>query len=262
MLKHKKLFVLILSFIFVLNFNSVNAKESNKIESTNFTDLKKLIHIKELPISDKVVYLTFDDGPSENTIKILEILDKNNVKATFFVNGNISKFGKDTYQKIHKGGHVIGNHTFSHNYANQYKSVESFMEDYYNLDKLLYEITGEENYLLRFPGGSNNTVSKKYGGAYIMKEIQSHIKEVEPNVVYFDWNVDSGDANGKKLSSQDISNNVINGVLKRKRAIVLMHDSKPKTQTVEALDSIISRLKQEGYSFEVLNVNTKTVQFQ
>ena len=184
------------------------------------------------------------------------------MKATFFVNGNNSSFAKEIYKRIVNEGHAIGNHTYTHNYATQYSSVEAFMKDLNRLNTLLKEVVNIEPDIMRFPGGSNNTVSRKYGGKTVMKEIQNHLKEAKPNMVYYDWNVDSGDANGKKLTSDDIANNVINGTKTKSRAIVLMHDSKPKVQTVNALNKIITELKSLGYSFETLTSEVKPVQFQ
>jgi peptidoglycan-N-acetylglucosamine deacetylase len=207
----------------------------------------------------KIAYLTFDDGPSQNTVEILKILKAYNVKATFFVNGNSSNFGKGIYKQMIHEGHAIGNHTYSHDYSKAYTSLNSFLADFYKLENLLYEVTGIKPKIMRYPGGSNNTVSNRYGGRTVVKQI---INEMNGRgYVYFDWNVDSTDASVYRQSKSKIISAVLNGSKGKSKVIVLMHDSAPKTTTVQALPAIIEGLIMQGFRFEVITKNSYTVQF-
>lgn len=209
--------------------------------------------------SGKVAYLTFDDGPSHNTQKILDILDEYKVKATFFVNGNRSPFGHQMYKEIVGRGHALGNHTFSHNYSTIYSSVNHFFEDFYQLENELYQVVGFKPKLVRFPGGSNNQVSRQFGGQTIMYEIAWEM--LNRGYVYFDWNVDSRDAQVRVQDKQVIVDSVLKGSANLQAAIILMHDSAPKTTTVEALPEIIEGLKKQGFRFEVMTPESFIVQF-
>lgn len=206
----------------------------------------------------KYAYLTFDDGPSANTIKILDYLKENNIKATFFVNG---REGHDsTYKRIVEEGHTIANHSNTHDYAKIYKSVDSFMEDINNLSDLIKEKTGVQAKVFRFPGGSNNTVSHKYGGENIMSKIIPAVEEA--GYTYFDWNVDSTDA-AKALQDKDvIVNSVLSGTKYTNNAVILMHDAAAKKTTVEALPTIVEGLKKQGFMFKALDPKSHPVKFK
>ena len=108
----------------------------------------------------KRVYLTFDDGPSDNTEEILDILKKYDVKATFFVVGNTSEHGQELLKRIVEEGHSIGIHSYSHKYSAIYDSEESFFEDFNKISDYIYDVTGVRTQICRLPGGSSNTVSK------------------------------------------------------------------------------------------------------
>ena len=207
----------------------------------------------------KIAYLTFDDGPSKNTSKILNILKKYNVKATFFVNGK--PIYKDMYIRMNKEGHKIGNHTYCHEYNEIYTSVEDFKSDVNKLNRLLIEYGIKPNYMLRFPGGSNNTVSEKYGGKIIMDELVQVMSE--EGYKYYDWNVTSGDASKQSLSKEEIVKNVINGCKNNNNAVILFHDLNPKLSTVEALPEVIEYLLSENYEFRTLSNNKDScIQFK
>jgi peptidoglycan/xylan/chitin deacetylase (PgdA/CDA1 family) len=207
----------------------------------------------------KVAYLTFDDGPSKNTDKILDILKKYKVKATFFVIGNTTENGKREYQKIINDGHTIGNHTFSHDYNQIYQSVESFKKDFKKQEALLHDTIGIEPKIMRFPGGSNNHVSWHAGGKGVMKLIADAM--VQDGYQYFDWNVDSTDASKVVQERSIIVTSVLSEAKDKKKAIVLMHDAAPKTTTVEALPEIIEGLQAQGFSFDTLHPDSFTYQF-
>ena len=108
---------------------------------------------------EKIVYLTFDDGPSDNTKKILDILDQYKVKGTFFVTGNNQK-KNDLIRLAYEKGHSIGLHTYTHDYASVYASEENYFKDLQEIPDMVENVTGEKSCLIRFPGGSSNTISK------------------------------------------------------------------------------------------------------
>jgi len=226
--------------------------------------LDKLIEAGEKvtkePIDEnaKHAYLTFDDGPSDNTIRILDELKKNDVKATFFV------IGKDGYDEVYKRivdeGHTLAIHSNTHDYASIYTSVYSFMTDINTLADKLENITGYRPTVMRFPGGSNNTVSYKYGGEDLMDKLVNKVTEV--GFVYFDWNVDSTDATGNNIDKDVISHSVLNGSDDKHNAIILMHDAAAKKTTADALPQIIAGLQKKGFVFAPIDDQTPTVQFK
>lgn len=194
----------------------------------------------------KICFLTFDDGPSKNTPKILDILDRYNIKATFFVIGR----GKTEYMKdIVDAGHAIGLHSYSHEFSQIYQSETAYFEDLQKLSDLVRETTGVTTTLMRFPGGSSNTASKKYCNG-IMTALTKSVEQ--KGYAYFDWNCDSHDADGATVPASQIINSI-----KRESGAqhltVLMHDAGAKTSTVEALPAVIEYLQQQGYSFQKLN---------
>ncbi|EEG77072.1 polysaccharide deacetylase family protein [Dethiobacter alkaliphilus] len=198
-------------------------------------------------------YLTFDDGPSNNTLAILDILAEENILATFFVIGNNQSDNPDAYRLIVEAGHVLGNHTYSHDYDYIYDSPENFMDDLLKLEEFLYAETGVETNIMRFPGGSSSQMAQDVSGYNII--VEDLIPEViEQGYDYFDWNVTSGDAVSRTPPAEDIVDNVLSGADSVSGDIVvLMHDSQHKTTTVEALPQIIEGLRQRGYQFEVLS---------
>lgn len=208
---------------------------------------------------DKVCYLTFDDGPSSKvTASILKTLEEYNVKATFFVVGTGAMSMLDDIQA---GGHAIGLHTNTHDYS-IYKSTETYFADLNAISDKVFEKTGIRSKIIRFPGGSSNTVSRKYCEG-IMSVL---VEEVEKQgYAYFDWNVDSNDANinkmevidGKKRTPKDtIVKSVLNNAKGKDKICVLMHDLNVKTTTAEALPEIIEGLRAMGYRFEALTTSS------
>lgn len=219
-------------------------------------NLKPVEHNK--PTGGKVAYLTFDDGPSDNTLEVLKILRDEKVPATFFVNGKEGKYEK-YYKYIVDEGHVIGNHTYTHNYSKIYSNVDTFMQDFTKLENHVTKHAGSISSLVRFPGGSNNTVSKKHGSPTIMSDIAAELERL--GYKFFDWNVDSKDASGNRVPASSITRNVLDGSKKVNQAVILMHDSQSKKTTVEALPDIIRGLKEQGFEFDKLNFDTYSPQF-
>lgn len=201
--------------------------------------------VEELPQESRVCYLTFDDGPSENTLKVLEILKRYDAKATFFLIGeNITEETAPIVKQILAEGHAVGIHANVHSYEKLYRSADSFLADYESLAKRLREEFGIETALFRFPGGSACTYLKGQGKSLIR---QMHAR----GFVCFDWNVSGEDSVGKPTVAS-IQKNVFRDVFRYRLPVVLLHDSPQTPTTVEALPAILERIAEEGYRFASL----------
>lgn len=199
-------------------------------------------------ISSGTIYLTFDDGPNEGTTNIiLDVLKEEGIKATFFVTCN----GPDyLIKRIYDEGHTIALHTATHNYAYVYSSVDNYFNDLNRVSTRVKNITGYDAKIIRFPGGSSNTVSRNYHVG-IMTTLTGMV--LDKGYRYFDWNVDAMDASSAR-SSSDVYNNVTNNLSKSRSNVVLMHDT--KTITRDALRNIIRYGKINGYNFEKIEMDT------
>ncbi len=210
--------------------NQINLKYEEYTD--NIAKLEKKVKNKETKV--KIAYLTFDDGPYDLTSKVLDVLKKNNVRATFFVLGKRSYI--DTYKRIVNEDHVLANHTYYHNiWKGLYKSKDSFMSQVKQLEKLIYENTNYKTTLVRFPGGSNTAGKLK----------TSIVNELHKNGYnYVDWTCITGDGSDEQLAqhntwywytktcNQDIM-------------VILMHDYNYSTYTI--LDKVIKDLRSKGY---------------
>ncbi len=202
------------------------------------------------PSTGKTVYLTFDDGPSRYTPEILDVLDKYGVKATFFVvNGRYNSTMKDIVDR----GHQIGLHTYSHDYKKIYASDTAYFNDLQKIHDVVLKETGVDCSIIRFPGGSSNTISRNYS-----KGIMSRITKAvgEKGYVYFDWNCSNGDADGANTVQKQL-NYCSQFPKSASRVIVLMHDTK-KT-TLEALPKIIEYYQSCGMKFDILTPFTTPI---
>ena len=200
-------------------------------------------------LNQKKVYLTFDDGPSDHTAQILDILKKHKVKATFFVVGKETEHDKKMYQRIVLEGHTLAMHSYSHNYDQIYANVGAFSKDLMKLQKYLYDLTDVKPYIYRFPGGSSN---------HCAKNIKPYIRYVnKKGLLYFDWNALNEDAVNFEQSPQQLNKKILKDVRRQKTSIVLMHDLHETTNTVKALDPLIKTLKKEGYQILSITKNTK-----
>ena len=196
--------------------------------------------------SGKVIYLTFDDGPGYRTPELLDILKKYNVKATFFV---MNTDYISTIKRIAKEGHSLAIHTESHNYRKIYASETAYFKDLEKMRSIIKKVAGVDTNLIRFPGGSSNTVSSFNPG--IMTRLTDLVEE--KGYRYFDWNVDSNDAGGAYTSRQ-VYNNIISGVKNRKVSIVLQHDI--KGFSIDAVEDVIIWGLKNGYTFLPLQENS------
>lgn len=202
-----------------------------------------------------IIYLTFDDGPtSDSTPQILDILKNRNVKATFFVL-HYDEQNEQFIKREKQEGHTIGLHGYTHNYSEVYQSAETCIQNFELIGNQVYQTTGERSKFIRFPGGSSNTISKKYCEG-VMTELVNRV--IELGYKYFDWNVDSDDA-GHAKTSQDIYNNVVSGIKPERSNVVLMHDFTGNYKTIDALDSIISWGLEQGYVFRKITDETPMV---
>lgn len=238
-------------------------RERNKISETEYefvytaTDSSGNVTIEKrrIVMATGVIYLTFDDGPSNVTPEILDILEKNDVKATFFI-VDYSEEDKETIQRVINDGHTLGIHGISHDYATIYSSVTAALENFTDLKEKLLNDFGYEAIFIRFPGGSSNTVSKKYSEGVMTKVTVAVEQE---GLVYYDWNVDVNDAGGARTASK-IYDNFVEGIASKRENVVLMHDGFGHEATAEALQRIIDYAKYNGYEFSAISENTVPVQ--
>lgn len=200
------------------------------------------------------VYLTFDDGPSQYTEEILDILKEYDVKATFFVTGMNASLYEDSYRRIVEEGHTLGIHSYSHKYGEIYHSLESFQQDWHKMQDYLYQVTGQKVTAYRFPGGSSNTVS-----AVGMEELIPWLSK--EGVVYYDWNISAGDAGSRMISAEEIVRNCIEGAKEHTNAMILLHDASGRKSTIEALPLIIEGI-QALEDTALLPVTEETVPIQ
>ena len=232
---------------------SVNT-DNNKDESETESDVEDNTPQTDMPIYDgipgaieyspevqqaldegrKVVYLTYDDGPSPNTYTLLDILAEYDVKVTFFVNGYPGY--EDELKAIHAQGHSIAMHTYTHRYDVVYGGIQSFANEVALLSDYLYNTIGVRSYIFRFPGGSSTKMTN---------DMQMYINYLNENgIVYYDWNVASNDAVVNPLTKEQIYNNVMSGIATKDVSVVLMHDAAGKETTIEATRLIIESLQE------------------
>lgn len=243
------------------NTTDKNTKHKNttgKIDkdTTNQNIKEKVPNKQDTHKKDRVtkkVYLTFDDGPSINTEKVLDVLAANKVKATFFVIGKTDEHSKKMYKRIVDEGHTLGMHSYSHKYDVIYNSVKDFDEDFNKIRNLIFEETGYYPTIYRFPGGSSNLVSKI--------KMSKFIKYLnKKGVVYFDWNTSNGDATNIPYTKKELVENVMSGVDLFDSAVVLMHDTVAKETTLNSLSKLIKELKDKDVEILPIDDTVKPVQ--
>lgn len=197
----------------------------------------------------KVIYLTFDDGPGLYTEKLLDILAKYDVKVSFFVvnTGRISVISRAAQE-----GHTVAMHTATHSFSQVYANEDAYFADLYKMQSIIEQYTRQKSMLLRFPGGSSNTISKDYNKG-IMTRLAAAV--TERGFTYFDWNVDSNDAGGAK-TADEVFKNVIKGIGNKEYSVVLQHDM--KSYSVDAVEKIIVWGLKNGYTFLPLDANSPT----
>lgn len=229
----------------VTDTNGNTTTVQRKIVVSNKTDPNSGV------VKKGAIYLTFDDGPSAiTTLSILDILKEENVKATFFVTNN----GPDyLIKRMYDDGHTVALHTASHDYSKIYSSVDNYFADLKKVSDRVKRITGQTSKIVRFPGGSSNTISRRYSSG-IMTTLSNEL--FSRGYRYYDWNIDSGDASTSK-TKEAVYNRVVNNLSKNRANIVLMHDIKSPTR--DAIRDIIRYGKQNGYTFEKIDMDTYMV---
>ena len=197
-------------------------------------------------------YLTFDDGPTENTAVVLDALKAAGVKATFFVNGRPEQ--ADMYKRIIREGHRIGNHTYSHDYNLVFQSVDSYLQDTEKLDALLASLSIPPTKLYRFPGGAKNEIAARIGGPALTGKISAAM--ADRGYRFFEWNVAVGEGESRPESrafaSPDIATNILAQAKLKRTAVILLHDGPGHQATAAAVPAIIQGLKKLGFTFEQL----------
>ncbi len=189
----------------------------------------------------KIVYLTFDDGPSDRvTPKILDVLKEENVKATFFIVGIHAETRKYLIKREIDEGHSVGVHSYSHVYRDIYSSPENLLKDIDKCNKIIKEVSGKPSTLYRFPGGSHGL------SASLIDAVTQH------GLKYFDWNASTRDAEIYKATPQQLFKFAVSTAKDEENIILLSHDTTNKTTTVDALKLIIDHYKSLGYSFAAL----------
>ncbi|MBF0987703.1 MAG: polysaccharide deacetylase [Clostridiales bacterium] len=231
-----------------------NKTNENKTQTNKVSENKTAESKTTASNGKSIAYLTFDDGPSSITNSVLDILKKYNVKATFFVI-NSGSYNKTTLQREVNEGHTIGLHAYDHNYAIAYKDDNSYLD---GIDKLRAKVkadTGFDSHYIRFPGGSSNTISKRYSKG-IMSRITKTAKQ--RGYKYYDWNVDDDDA-GRARTADDCYNNVVKELRPNRSNIVLMHDFGTNKKILEALPRIIEYCQKNGYTMLPIDDNTPEI---
>ena len=222
------------------NKESEESKEKLKQEEENATG---------------VIYLTFDDGPtSDSTPQILDILKRKDVKATFFVL-HYSEENAKYIKREQSDGHTIALHGYTHTYSEVYQSADTCIQNFRKIQEQVKQTTGITSNIIRFPGGSSNTISRKYCQG-VMTELSQRV--IDEGFRYFDWNVDSDDA-GRARTSDDIFSNVTSGIKAHRNNVVLMHDFGGNHKTIGALESIIDYGLENGYVFRRITDETPMV---
>ncbi len=191
----------------------------------------------------KKVFLTFDDGPGTNvTPKVLSLLKKYDMHATFFIVGHYAKQHPELVKRAYEQGNQIGIHTWSHNYRKIYSSKKAFFEDFDKTERLIIKITGEKPTVCRLPGGSNNSYLKRSMAVSIVKELRSR------GYTVVDWNASSEDATGINYSSKKMAHFAIRDIRADKKPVVLSHDASFKHKTPATAALIIKYCEKHGYN--------------
>ncbi|EGW37701.1 polysaccharide deacetylase family protein [Desulfosporosinus sp. OT] len=203
------------------------------------------------PEPEKMAYLTFDDGPYPSTTpKILAILAKENVKATFFDVGRQVELNPDLLKAEYLQGNAIGNHTYSHIMDEVYKGPEAFLSDVKKAEDIIYNTLGIRPQIIRAPGGTVGHFNINYFNAVD-----------EAGYLMEDWNIDSGDTDASLVPENLLIHNVEQQTQGKTRVVILMHDLAGKNTTIQALPTIIGMLKKQGFTFGVLGPHVRPIVF-
>lgn len=265
------LIMLLISFIVAVTFAHNQKREVEKHENENIMIIELEDKIKKKEEEERqrilqqekeeeqnatgVIYLTFDDGPSsDSTPQILDILKRNNIKATFFVL-HYSEENSELIKREQNEGHTIALHGYTHTYSDIYYSADACIENFRKIQNQVYETTGIKSNIIRFPGGSSNTVSRRYSQG-VMTELTKRV--IDEGFRYFDWNADSTDA-ARPKSSDTVYENTISALEPGRNNVVLMHDFHGNHKTIDALQDVINYGLENGYVFRKITEETPMV---
>ena len=236
----------------IIEYNQQQQEEAKQKEIEKQAKIPKLTeqgkeNIKNIYHTDKkVAYLTFDDGPSNNTHQILDILKQNNIKATFFVLGSQVEIFPETTNRIYNEGHYIANHGYSHKYSEIYQSPEQVLNEFNQCNQIVAKTINVPEYnshLFRFPGGSA-------GGKYAELKKQAITLLEQNDILHIDWNSLTGDSEKVNPTEEYLMDNLQKTTEGKNSLVILMHDAQAKKITAETLPKVIEYLQQQGYSFE------------
>lgn len=236
----------------IIEYNQQQQEEAKQKELEKQAKIPKLTeqgkeNIKNIYHTDKkVAYLTFDDGPSNNTHQILDILKQNNIKATFFVLGSQVEIFPETTNRIYNEGHYIANHGYSHKYSEIYQSPEQVLNEFNQCNQIVAKTINVPEYnshLFRFPGGS-------VGGKYAELKKQAITLLEQNDILHIDWNSLTGDSEKVNPTEEYLMDNLQKTTEGKNSLVILMHDAQAKKITAETLPKVIEYLQQQGYSFE------------
>ena len=236
----------------IIEYNQQQQEEAKQKEIEKQAKIPKLTeqgkeNIKNIYHTDKkVAYLTFDDGPSNNTHQILDILKQNNIKATFFVLGSQVEIFPETTNRIYNEAHYIANHGYSHKYSEIYQSPEQVLNEFNQCNQIVAKTINVPEYnshLFRFPGGS-------VGGKYAELKKQAITVLEQNNILHIDWNALTGDSEKVNPTEEYLMDNLQKTTEGKNSLVILMHDAQAKKITAETLPKVIEYLQQQGYSFE------------
>ena len=227
----------------------VSDEWGNVAETSRYVTVKRKPYVPKKMDPDKVIYLTFDDGPGPYTEELLKILKKHKARATFFVTAAYTDY-QDLIKAEYKAGHVVAVHTATHDYAQVYASPEAYWEDFNKMEDIIQKQTGCRTDLFRFPGGSSNTISANYCEGIMTKLAQ---EAESKGYTYIDWNVTSGDA-GDTTDGNVMYENMMNGIHTYHNSFILCHDI--KDYTVKMMDRFLTDAIKEGYTFMPITSET------
>ena len=253
--KRTAFFIVSIAGIFVLAAAAFFSVRQNA-EDTVWAALSEELSVpssSEPAAEEKIVYLTFDDGPSPLTPRILDILKNYQIRATFFVTG-INPECAQYIRAAYDAGHVIGMHTYSHDYKEIYSSAEAYYEDLAKISQLCMEQIGYVPKYIRFPGGSSNSVSLQYSPG-LMTLLTREV--TDKGYRYFDWNAVCGDGEGSFTVEELVEN--ATDTAGKNRIVLLCHDGRGKDTTADALPQIIEYYRSHGYSFKTVSDFSETM---
>ena len=225
-------------------------EEQKKLEKYKPLSEEEIEKVKDIydHSEPKRVFLTFDDGPSESvTPFILDLLKQENIKATFFVLGNMVEVYPEIVKREYEEGHFIGNHGVTHRYSEIYESVDTVVDEYNGANESIKKAVDNPNYnslVFRFPGGSN-------GGYYHDLKTEAKEELEKQGVASLDWNALTNDSAGA-TTMEEIMDNFYSTVEDKTSIVILMHDASDKILTYEALPEIIKYFRENGYEFKSL----------